>query len=166
MAKNANDISHNTCPVSIVSFSISFWPCLISSGSVFLTEPFLSLTLQNSNKQNILTRGNKVHQLYAQRSCFFVSSTSLTCHCAGCGGYCGLSSVSQRLCPPADNPAERRLSQGWARHRQFPLHRNSTACQKLKSYTECAVLAKANQFCCVKKMSYFACRAWIYNAEV
>lgn len=105
-------IYHNTCPVSIVSFSINFWPCLISSGSVFLTEPFLNLTLQNSNKQNILTRGNKVHQLCAQRSCFFASSASLTCCCAGCGGYCGLSSVSQRLCPPVDNPAERRLSQG------------------------------------------------------
>lgn len=112
MTNNANNISHNTCPVSIVSFSISFWPCLISSGSVFLTEPFLNLTLQNSNEQNILTRGNKLHQFYAQRSCFFVSSASLTCHYAGCGGYCGLSSVSQRLCPPADNPAECRLSQG------------------------------------------------------
>lgn len=63
-----NDISHNTCPVSIVSFSISFWPCLISSSvSVFLTDPFLNLTLQNSNKQNILRRGNKSPQFYTHR---------------------------------------------------------------------------------------------------
>lgn len=120
--KNAYDLSHNTCPVSIVSFSISLWPCLISSVSVFLTEPFLNLMLQNTNKENILTRRKKV--THTRRSGVFVSSAPLTCRRAGCGGCCGLSSVSQRLCPPADNPPEHRLSQGCARRRQCLLHRN------------------------------------------